>query len=237
MESPAPSRENLWVNLICNVGLPTLVLTKLSGEHALGPVWSLVVALAFPVGYGIYDFAKRRRANFVSILGFVSVLCTGGLGLLKASALWFAVKDAAIPALIGGAVLTSLRSKTPLVREFFYNEQIIDVPRVDAALVERGQMPAFNRLLARSSVWLALAFLVSSVLNFFLARHLLKSPPGTPAFNDELGHMHALSWPVVALPCMAVMMFAIWRLISGLGTLTGLTTDEIFRAPEPKKSA
>jgi len=121
--SPPKNKENLIVNLICNIAVPTLVLTKFSGERMLGPMWGLFVALAFPVGYGLYDYSRRRRANFISIVGFISVLLTGGLGLLKVGGFWFAVKDAAVPLVIGAAVLVSLRTKTPLVREMIYNEQ------------------------------------------------------------------------------------------------------------------
>ena len=74
MPEPKSKPENFLLNLICNVALPTLVLTKFSTERWLGPVWGLVVALAFPISYGLYDFAVRKKANTLSILGFVSVL-------------------------------------------------------------------------------------------------------------------------------------------------------------------
>ena len=88
MSAPARTSkpENLLLNLICNVGLPTAILTWCSGERMLGPKWGLVVALIFPVAYGIYDFAQRRRVNFISIIGFVSVLITGGFGAACGSA-------------------------------------------------------------------------------------------------------------------------------------------------------
>jgi hypothetical protein len=193
----------------------------------------LVVALSFPVIYGLYDFAARKKTNSLSVLGFISVLLSGGLGLLKADGFWFAVKDAAVPALIGISVLISLRTKTPLMRELLYNDQILDVSRVEAALAERGQRPAFEGLIRMASIWLALAFLVSAVINFMLARHVLKSPPATAAFNAELGRMHLLVWPVIVIPSMVVMMLVFWQLISGLRRLTGLTTDEIFQ-PQKK---
>jgi len=227
-----PKKENLLVNLACNIAAPTLVLTKLSGDQRLGPVGGLLVALAFPIGYGVYDYLQRRRANFISVAGFASVLLTGGLGLMKAGGLWFAVKDAALPLAMGAGVLVSLRSKTPIVREIFANEQIMDVPRVEAALAGRGNEAGFRRLLAASSYWLGGAFVISAGLNFLLARHLLKSPPGTPEFNAELGRMHLLSWPVIVLPSMAAMMLIFWRLVSGLRRLTGLTLDEIFRSEQ-----
>jgi hypothetical protein len=227
-----PKRENLLINLACNIAAPTLVLTKLSGDQQLGPVGGLLVALAFPVGYGVYDYRQRRRANFISIAGFASVLLTGGLGLLKVGGFWFAVKDAAVPLVMGAGVLLSLRSKTPIVREIFANEQIMDVPRVEAALAGRGNEAGFRRLLAAASCWLGGAFVVSAVLNFLLARHLLKSPPGTPEFNAELGRMHVLSWPVIVLPSMVAMMLIFWRLMTGLKQLTGLTLEEIFRTEQ-----
>lgn len=229
MSNPAPKPENLLLNLICNIAVPTVVLMKFSNERWLGPLWGLVVALIFPVSYGLYDLAKRKKTNFLSVLGFVSVLLSGGMGLLKADGFWFAVKDAVLPTCIGALVLATLRSKRPLLHEMFYNEQVVDVARVDAVLAERGQRAAFERLLRRSSVWLALSFIASAPVNFALARYVLKSPPATPEFNAELGRMHLLVWPVIVIPSMIAMMAIFWKLIGGLTKLTGLTTDEIFR--------
>jgi hypothetical protein len=235
MSSPA-KRENPLLNLLCNIVVPTVVLMNFSTEKWLGPLWGLIVALVFPVGYGIYDLVQRRKTNFLSILGFVSVLCSGGLALAKVGGMWFAVKDALLPTIIGVAVLLSLRSKNPLVRELLYNESIIDVPRVDAALAARGNTTAFEALLRRSSIGLALTFIASAPVNFGLALYVLKSPPGTPEFNAELGKMHWLTLLVIALPSMVAMMFVFWKLMHGLTQLSGLTQDEIFPDPKANRS-
>lgn len=234
MSKPAPKNENLLVNLVFNVALPTLVLTVLSKDKFLGPVAGLVVALAFPLGYGVWDFLERRKTNFISIIGFVSVLLSGGLGLLQVGGLGFAIKDAAVPTVIGLAVLLSLKSKSPLVRSLLYNDQVIDVARVDAVLAEKGNRHEFDRLMVRASYLLAFSFLVSAVLNFGLARYLLKSPPGTAEFNAELGKMHLLNWPVIVIPSMAMMMFALWQLLHGIKRITGLEFDAIFKTPPEK---
>jgi hypothetical protein len=236
MARPSPKRENLLLTLIFNIVVPTLVLTKLSTPERLGPVAGLVVALMFPLGYGVWDFSRRRQTNFVSVIGFVSVLLTGGLGLMKVDGLWFAVKEAAVPAVIGFAIWASMRSKRPLVRQFLFNDQVIDVPRVEAALAERGNRPAFDRLLDYASYWLIASFLLSAALNFALARWLLKSPAGSPEFNVELGQMNLLSWPVIVVPTMAMTFFALWRLLSGITKLSGLKFEDIFHA-ETKKAA
>jgi hypothetical protein len=187
----------------------------------------------FPHGYGIYDLVRRKKTNFLSILGFISVLLSGGLALAKIGSMGFAIKDALLPTIIGIAVLLSLRTKTPLVRELLYNESLIDVPRVDAALAVRGETEHFERLLRRASVGLALTFIASAPVNFLLALYILRSPPGTPEFNAELGKMHWVALIVIALPSMAAMMIVFFKLMNGLARLSGLTQEEIFR--EEKK--
>src|SRR6185295_11580789 len=178
-----PKRENPFVNIVCNIVVPTVVLMKFSTEQWLGALWGLIVALSFPVSYGIYDLFTRKKTNFLSILGFISVLLSGGFTLAKLEGFWFAVKYALLPTIIGVAVLLSLKSKTPLVRELLYNDSIIDLPRVDAALAERGATENFETLLRRASIGLALTMLASAPVNFTLALYILKSPPGTPEFN------------------------------------------------------
>lgn len=221
--------ENPLINLVCNIVIPTVVLMKFSTDKWLGPLWGLIVALIFPIGYGIYDLATRKKTNFLSILGFISVLLSGGLALAKIGSLGFAIKDALLPTIIGIAVLLSLRTKTPLVRELLYNDSIIDVPRVDAALAARGETEHFDQLLRRASVGLALTFIASAPVNFLLARYVLRSPPGTPEFNAELGKMHWLALLVIAVPSMIAMMIVFYKLMNGLARLSGLTQDEIFR--------
>lgn len=235
--APAEKQENLLINILFNVAAPALILAKLSSESRLGPVWALIVALAFPVGYGAWDLVTRRKWNFFSILGFVSVLLTGGLGLMRVDGFWFAVKEAAIPAVFGAAVLGSLWTKTPLVRTFLYNDKVIDTVKVHEVLVERSNVRAFERLLVHATWLLAASFFLSAVLNFALARWLLRSPSGTPEFNEELGKMTALSWPVIVLPSMVVTLAALWYLFGGIRKLTGLKLEEIFRQPPEKNKS
>ena len=113
MTAPKPKRENLLLNLACNIAIPTIVLMKLSDENRLGPQWGMAVALLFPLAYGVYDLIQRKKTNLFSILGIASVLLTGGLNQVKADGMWFAIKEASIPTLLGVAVLLSMRTKRP----------------------------------------------------------------------------------------------------------------------------
>lgn len=229
-----PKRENLFLNIVCNIVVPTIVLTKLSTENRMGPTWGMVVALMFPLGYGVYDLVRRKKTNVFSVVGFASVLLTGGLNYLKADGFWFAVKEAAVPLLFGAAVLISNHTRRPLVREVLCNEQVLDIERIEAALVERGTRPAFDRLLNNASYAVAGSFVLSAALNYGLARYLLKSPVGTSEFNAELGRMNMLNWPVIVLPSMVVTMLIFWKLMSGITRLTGLGLEAIVRSHETK---
>ena len=237
-------QENILLNLICNVALPSFILIKFSEpakvlfwqSPGLGAKWALIVALAFPVLYGGYDLVVRRKWNFFSVVGFISTLLTGGLGLFEVPALWIAVKEAAVPLLFGVAVVGSLWTSTPLVRTLLYSDKVLDTARVAAVLAERGAQAAFDRLLVRATWLLAGSFFLSAVTNFVLAQVVLKSPPDTAAFKAEMGRMLALSWPVNVLPSMAVTLFALWYLLSGIKRLTGLMLEDIFKQPAEKKA-
>lgn len=223
----------MLINIACNIALPAIILSRLS--ERLGPKNALLLALAFPVAYGMYDAIARRQFNFLSALGFASTLATGGLGLMKLDPFWFAVKEAMVPTLIGTAVLISQWTKRPLVSQFLLNDQVINMPRINAALDERGARPDFNVLLRKSSALLAASFVVSAILNFLLARYIITALPDTPEFNAQLGRMTWMSWPVIVVPSMIMMLFALWKLLKGVERLTSLTFEEIMHAGAEKK--
>jgi hypothetical protein len=188
----------------------------------------MLVALSLPVMYGAWEFVTTKHHNFVSILGFVSILLTGGLGLLQVDGVWFAAKEASIPGIIAIITLGSLRTSKPLIKLLLYNERVINVAKVEAALEQNNAQKQFAALMVKTTVILALSFVVSAVLNFFLAIWILKAPAGTPEFNEQLARMTALSYPVIVIPSLIIMMVAVWILIRGLRQLTGLDVEQIL---------
>jgi len=234
-ETTRRRQENLWLNLLCNAVLPGFMLSYLSKNERLGPVWGLVVSLSVPLGYGIWDLWSWRRVNVISIVGILGTLLTGALGLLRSDGFWIAVKEAAVPLVLGLAIPLSLRTRQPLVRSLLYNDQVLDTLRIQRALESLNNAGAFERLLSWASWVLAGSFVLSAGLNFGLARWLLTGPPGTPEFNAQLGKMNWLSWPVVMVPSTAVMFYALVKLVKGLESLTGLKGEELFHQPPARK--
>lgn len=218
----------LLPNLLINVAIPAIILSKFSGEQHLGPVWGLVVALTFPVLYGLWDLKQAGKVNFFSVLGVISVLLTGGIALLQLDASYIAIKEAAIPGAIGLAVLISQYTPYPLVQKFILNGDILDTDKLYKALAEQKNTAAFERKLAQAGYLVAGSFFLSSTLNYILAKVILVSPPGTTAFNEELGRMTWLSYPVIVLPSMLVLFFAIWFIFSSISKLTGRELDSFL---------
>ncbi|WP_444937502.1 VC0807 family protein [Microbulbifer sp. JMSA002] len=223
-------KEGLLGNLLLNIVIPTLVLTKLSGDEWLGTKWALVVALAFPLGYGLRDLIRSGKVNFFSALGTISILLTGGISLLELDPQYIAIKEAAIPGLLGIATVASLYTRWPLVKTLLYNDQILDTAKIAQSLANKGNQGAFERTLQQASWMIAASFFLSSVLNYVLAKVILQSPPGTEAFNEELGKMTALSYPVIALPATIILMLVLFFLFSRIGKLTGLKLEEVMVA-------
>jgi hypothetical protein len=230
----------LWVNLICNVALPSAILMKGQALTGLPPWAALCVALAFPVGYFLHDLRSRGRRNIISIISFVSTLITGGVGLLHLDPDLIAIKEAAVPSLFGIAILLSSGTRHPLVSAFLLNPDFFDVDRIESAVNERDARKAFNRVMRQGTLLLALSFALSAALNYMLARLIIHSPSGTEAFNAELGKLQLISYPAIALPATIIGMFALWHVLRGIKTHTGLEVEEIFidsdkHPPEAKK--
>ena len=228
-DKPAEKQESLLLNLLCNIILPTLILTKLSNEDYLGIKLAIIVALAFPLFYGLHDFITRGKLNFFSGLGVVSVSLTGGISLLEMDAIYIAIKEASIPGVLGVATLLSLKTSQPLIHTLLLNDKVFDVGRINQALDSNDSQSEFDQLLINASWILAGSFFLSSLLNYLLAVIILTAEPGTVAFNEQLGKMTALSFPVIALPAMAVMMGNIFYLFRGIKKLTGLELENIVK--------
>ena len=216
------------IDLLLSIVIPSIILMKFSDANELGASGALIVALAFPVGLGLYELIRFRNTNYIALLGLISVLLTGSIGLLQLDAQWLAVKEAAIPALLGVAVLVSARLGYPVIRLLLYNPKLLDTERISTILRTRGQDMEFESRLLNATYLLGATFFFSAVMNYLLARWIVVSPAGSAAFNEELGQLTLISYPVIAVPSMLMILgifYILWRNIHGL---TGLTLEEIM---------
>ena len=232
------------LNILINVVLPVFILTQMSSEDRLGADRALLLALAIPIAYALWELARVRKVSWQPILGIVGVLMTGGFRLLELPPEWFAVKEALVPALFALAILVSAWLGRPLARVFL--NAFLDKDRIQAALRENNNEDEYEQRTAIATYLLAGAFTLSAILNFVLARMVVTANPGTDAFNDQLGRMTALSYPVITLPVMIVLMITIFYIFNTVGKMTGLDIEDMVKqnpkkqkktAPEPSTDA
>lgn len=225
----AQRKRQPLIELGITIVIPAVILMKFSDAQALGPVAALLLALSFPLAWGVVEWLRHGKPGWMALLGLVSIVLTGGIGLLALDPQWLAVKEAAIPGIIGLVVLGSAYTRYPLVKTLLFNPALVDLGRVHQALAARGQQASFDSRLRLANHLLAGTFFFSSAMNYALAKWVVVSPAGTQAFNEELGRLTLLSYPVIALPSMVMLAGLLFFLSRSLRQLSGLKLTEVMR--------
>ena len=236
IQNPAkPPPETPLLNLAINILLPVLILNK--GGHYMNPRYALLLALCLPLGYGVQDYLRRRHKNYISLIGIVNICLTGGLAVMGLHGIWFAVKDASLPLVLGLLTFGSAWTETPAARLMFCNPQVLNLAAVDERLKARGNESAFAALLKQATLWLSLSFFISSVLNFFLAMRIfldidasLPSEAQDRILNAQIAKMTWTGFGVIALPLMVFSGILIYAFLKKLSKLTDLPIDQIMKS-------
>ena len=214
------------INIAFNVAIPAFIMTRFSDNPYLSPTATLVVALLFPVAYGSHQMLIEKTLNFFSVIGFISTLLTGLIGILKLETSWIAIKEAGIPLALGLAVVLSQRTKYPLVRTFL--NEMIDLKKIDKAFEKSKKPDEFETKISLFAFVFGGAYLVSAVLNFILAVVVVTADPGSIEYTQQIGKMTAISYPVIALPMMLITSAGLFVLYRSVRTHTNLSLEEIF---------
>ncbi|MBW8183024.1 VC0807 family protein [Shewanella nanhaiensis] len=228
MSSTSTHKPRPMVDLLVSIVIPAFILMKLSGDDQLGASGGLMLALSFPLGWGIFELIKYRKFNFIALLGLANVLLTGGIGLLELDLKWLAIKEAAIPAAIGIAVLISTFTSKPLIKALIFNPAVMDVDKINDRLKQNNCVAAFEQRLMKATYLVAGSFAFSATMNYILAKWIVTSPTGTPEFNEQLGQLSLYSYPMIAVPSMLMMMGTFYYLWRTIRDLTGLKLEEVL---------
>lgn len=222
-------RSSPWLSLILTIIIPAIILAKLSQADRLGPIYNLLIALSFPIIYSFYVFYQERNISFIAAIGFIGILLTGAIGLLKLDANLIAIKEASIPLFIGLAIIVTRQSKYSIVDNLL--KQILDVNKIKAAMLAQGNNSSYVNQTRVATYLIASSFFLSAFLNWLLAKIIIKSQPGTIEFNVELGKMTALSYPVIMVPSFLILIIAITYLLKNIGNAANLDIKSIIKQP------
>jgi hypothetical protein len=226
-------QENGLLSIAINILIPVFILNKLSLK--LGPPLALGLALAFPLVYGSVDLIRRRKMNFISLLGLINIAITGGLAVAGLYGIWFSIKEAAFPGLIGIFVMASAYSKSPFIKTLLLNPSFVNIDTIESRLEENRAHLQFAQLLKTCTIALSLSFFVSAILNFVIAQRIfipidstLNQEAQSVVLNQQIAKMTYTGMIVLVLPSFAFLFGLLWRLLKGIEKLTGLSQEHIF---------
>ena len=254
-QTSKPAQEHPLANILINVLIPVLALSYLSKDPAMqemlgksakfwhiGPLKALFVALAFPICYGVWFFAKTRKMNFFSGLGLFSVLLTGGLTLFlwnkdgtvkEHAAVLFGLKEASIPFVLGLAIIASHWSKTPLLRTFLYSDSLFDIRKIENKVAELGKETEYQKVILDATLLFAGSFLLSTLMNFGMAMWFLgdldhTAPDARELYNAQVAKITGWGFLVIGVPIMLFLYLTLRKLLKGLHRVTGLEDDQLM---------
>ena len=244
-------KENPLISISFNIFIPVLILKN--GENWIHKILQLLdiaelpvqfldtinlssmaflIALIFPVGYFIYDFLKRKNVNVISILGFINVLLTGGIGIFGErfglSKNWFIVKEGALPSFIGLGFIILRKLRKNSFNRILLNDIIFDNDKINSS-IQYEKQNEFEIIVHRAGSRFIIGLFMSSFIQLILASLIVTSDPGESSFNEQVATMTWVSFLAVFVITMSVVGKGYLGLISGVEKITGLKKEEFLK--------
>jgi len=215
---------------VINIALPIAILFLLSDDDRLGPLPALLLAVTIPAVYGTWQLLRTRKVNAMSVMGIVSVLLTGVIGVFQLDSGLFAVKEALVPVGFAALLLISNRSDFPLVKLLF--DVVQRKEHVERAVHAVHGEPAYRRHIERSGAIWAGIMALSGVMKFTLASILVTADAGTKAFNTQLATYEVVQIPTSMAITMTLILALIWSIGKGTGRIIDLPPSQVLRGGE-----
>ena len=236
------------LNVFLSVLAPVLVLDHCSAAdgawYHLGTTWAMVVALALPIGCGIYSLVTERKIESMTAFGLLGTILTGvvtiyantgdELAIRPDTPWWYAAKEAIIALLLAGATLVGGGKEGSLLRACVYSDSIFDIRRIEGTVREKGLLSNYTTVLNRAALMTAGSLLFSAAMNFGLALYFLLPVPDMPAAQQAVEYNYAVSkmtwmgYLIIGVPLLATLFLVIRYLGRTLQQLTGLSDERIY---------
>lgn len=228
-------QQNSFSHILFSILIPVLILNK-GHKYGLDAKLSVVAALSFPLFFTLKSLIQSRKVDFVSLLGLLNVVFSGALTLLTLGGIWFALKEAAFPLLIGCFVLGSSFTASPFFQSLFLNPKTFDIEKVEAKLDDESKKKDFLVLMKKLTQLLSISFLISALLNFFLALYIFTPLADTLSevqkqelLNEQLSKMTLYSLGVILVPSMIFLGALLYYSFKKINDLTGLSAEDLLK--------
>ncbi len=197
----------LTLDILIGAAAPVVILKY--GTAPLGTLNAYLLAALVPVVWVMLDlFVITRRFNFITTYGGLSAVMRGALAFWYVDGALFAFKDSAsylLAFFVFG--VTALMSR-PVTRSIALQGLGPDTPEREQQMDRLLDEPTVLRAMQRAGLLIGVTNLAAGAANYVINLRLVVAPFNTPAFNDQVANVNAITRLVLVLPDMLALFFA-----------------------------
>ena len=221
-------RSSSTIQILLTFVVPLVILLRFSKQSQLGATNAMLLALAFPVAYELYNVVvSHKKPSMLSLLSIGGILVTGLISLLGLSEGWLAVRRS-VPYLFGSLViLISIWIKHPLLQAAL--SRILDMERIRDAAKHAKKTTELIKIVDRAAYMLSALLLATTAASYVLTRVIITAPTQSEAFNQEYAKLRLLSLPAISLPLLIGTVAIVMYLLTKLEKLTGLDGESLVK--------
>lgn len=228
------TKKNPWIELLVNIFLPSFILSKFSDQW--GALNTLLIALAFPAIYFIWELAKEKKVNYLSLFGLLNTLFRGLLAVFELGGAWFVVNEAIFPLILFVFVFASAYSTKPFIKWMLSQSGAIDFDKLEAQAHSNDHGENFIHLQKKTTIMFSMTLLFSAVVNLLIALVVFKDIPETLAkderakiLNEQISQMTIWGWVGITIPSLLALGFIFYHYFKKMGVYTNTTLEELIK--------
>jgi hypothetical protein len=210
--------QKLALDLFMGLVVPYVILKY--GTAPFGTLPAYLLAALIPVAYVLIDLlAITRRFNFITSYGGLSAVMRGALAFWYVDGALFAFKDSVsylIAVIVFGG---SFFLAKPVTRAIAVQGLAPETPEQTASLNALLAEPPVLRALRQSTLIIAATNLFCGAANYMINFRMVTAPFNTPAFNDQVANVNAITRIVLVIPDMIALYFAFSLMYKALYSL------------------
>lgn len=202
-----PKSIKLALDILLGAVAPVVILKY--GTAPLGTLNAYLLAALVPVVYVLVDLLIiTRRFNFITSYGGFSAIMRGALAFWYVDGATFAFKDSvsyvlAVLVFGGSYFLTK-----PVTRVIAMQGLAPETPEQESSLDRLLGEPTVMRALRLSTLMIAGVNILCGVFNYVINLRMVTAPFNTPAFNDQVANVNAITRIVLVVPDMLALFWA-----------------------------
>ena len=215
---PMPKSFKLVLDILIGAVAPWAILKY--GTAPLGTLPAYLLAALVPVVYVLLDLLViTRRFNFITSYAGFSAIMRGALAFWYVDGALFAFKDSASYLLATLVFGGSYFLAKPVTRFIAMQGLTPETPAQEESLDHMLSEAPVVRALRQSTLIIAAVNLLCGALNYAINLRMVVAPFGTPAFNDQVANVNAITRIALVIPDMLALFWAFSLMYKAMFTL------------------